>query len=403
LKPSPIFQPWIIVLPVITDYLFPGASPNDIIQLINAFYAQADPNSASNAEAEPSPRQTVDSRFQEKVWTWITRDSEVKVLQGKNARKASIALPEAEALDGAPNDNDTDLQPNENAIRLNVSEERTWHAVAGHGPDLKKVPQMDFVLLSIIAGRREKGILQGDLTRLSGQDKRSVPSRTQRLADRGYIEKRSVKAKGNKTSLLIHRRYQGVNSTQERREVEVGFVDFGDLLEKIFDVLRVERIMTHNDLKTRLNMDEPRRAKALSRSIRKLERIGVVKRVRAESALSKMLGTVHKCVKLIREPDLDRDLKLFHQDRKRIQVDRLGSVDSDSEGEDEAGEEDADEEIQRSDGQLGSRALREIEVDRTLPDWTSDRQVNNIIYDVIHRSGLRGVTQWVSWILSCGR
>ena len=64
-----------------------------------------------------------------------------------------------------------------------------WHALAGHGPDPNKIKALDFACLSMIAARGSKGIYQHELVKLSGQDKRSLPARTDRLHNDGYIEK----------------------------------------------------------------------------------------------------------------------------------------------------------------------------------------------------------------------
>jgi transcription factor C subunit 3 len=91
--------------------------------------------------------------------------------------------------------------------RIYVSQNRTWQAVAGHSIDLTRVPGMQFVLLSIIAAKGADGILQPELTKLSGQDKRSVPGRTDELAQAGYIEKKPVQAGTVRTSLLVHKKF----------------------------------------------------------------------------------------------------------------------------------------------------------------------------------------------------
>ena len=77
-------------------------------------------------------------------------------------------------------------------VRLFASENRMWHALTGHEPDSSRLKELDFVLLSIIASYGSKGILQHDLVRASGQDKRSLPHRTDRLHEYGYIEKKKI-------------------------------------------------------------------------------------------------------------------------------------------------------------------------------------------------------------------
>lgn len=66
---------------------------------------------------------------------------------------------------------------------------------------------MEFVLLSLIAARGAEGITQPDLTALSGQDKRSVPHRTDELARKGYIAKNPVHAGKTRTSLCVHKKF----------------------------------------------------------------------------------------------------------------------------------------------------------------------------------------------------
>jgi transcription factor C subunit 3 len=93
------------------------------------------------------------------------------------------------------------------APRLYASQSRIWQALTGHGIDLKKVPTMEFVLLSLIASHGAAGVTQPDLTVISGQDKRSVPHRTDELCRKGYIEKRPVQAGKLRTSLCVHQKF----------------------------------------------------------------------------------------------------------------------------------------------------------------------------------------------------
>ena len=96
-------------------------------------------------------------------------------------------------------------------VRLYTSESRIWQTITGHEPDFTRIPSLDFVCLSIIAACGPKGIAQNDLIRISGQDKRSLPMRTDRLQKGGYIIKRPVSIVHNKvimhTSLLTLKRF----------------------------------------------------------------------------------------------------------------------------------------------------------------------------------------------------
>ncbi|TKA70962.1 hypothetical protein B0A55_07388, partial [Friedmanniomyces simplex] len=86
--------------------------------------------------------------------------------------------------------------------RLFATKERMWLTITGHDSDKASVPQLEFDCLSVIAAHGPGGVVQGRLTRLTGQDKQSVPRRTDHLAAKGYILKTAVLDRGHETSLL---------------------------------------------------------------------------------------------------------------------------------------------------------------------------------------------------------
>ena len=146
--------------------------------------------------------------------------------------------------------------------RLHVSEERMWNAVAGHGPDLQRIPKPEFACLSIISSCRSQGILQADLVRLTGQDKRSLPKRTQNLHDHGYIEKRSVLFNGQRTSWLYGKRFApGLTNLNARsleaetidtrpKHPEGSVVEYRAVFDGLFGILRDAKshVITNSDL-----------------------------------------------------------------------------------------------------------------------------------------------------------
>lgn len=86
--------------------------------------------------------------------------------------------------------------------RLFVGEETVWKALTGHGIDFKRIPPLEWKLVVCIGSTKEVGISQPDLVRATGQDKRSVPRRTDFLSYKGYIVKRTHMVRGMKTSKL---------------------------------------------------------------------------------------------------------------------------------------------------------------------------------------------------------
>ena len=92
---------------------------------------------------------------------------------------------------------------------LYAHEESIWKALTGHKPDPTKVPAKQLQLLSIIASCGPQGIGQPQLIKRSGQDKRSVPHRTDKLHDNGYILKSGIVDSGRHilTSHCLLRKY----------------------------------------------------------------------------------------------------------------------------------------------------------------------------------------------------
>ena len=218
-----------------------------------------------------------DRPFLEQVWTWLVKNPDIgfgshdgyKHLTLSEAEARNVALEQCEkplpdhqennvaeavapshvsnaltniqddditrtrqsiGVDGA-NTKDAVIPKESNSnpgIRLYASENRMWHALAGHGPNLSKIKSLDFACLSIIASCGPKGILQHDLVRISGQDKRSLPARTDRLRDGGYIEKKPIcvqllnPKRVLHTSQCILKRFVDSNSDQKQQTSDLG-------------------------------------------------------------------------------------------------------------------------------------------------------------------------------------
>lgn len=198
------------------------------MELIDSYY-EDDASDQGDADEEDEfgfsrPHQVIDRKFQEQVWKWLSQHCDIKV--GSNERFDKLRLSEVEAhndnlptqvalasaVSSSESTGSAEMMRDSNAvnpllIRMYGSDKQVWLACAGHEPDPKRIPPLDFKCLSIIAAHKRKGILQPQLTRLTGQDKRSLPSRTQRLHDAGYIVKTSVVAERSRTSHLVLKKF----------------------------------------------------------------------------------------------------------------------------------------------------------------------------------------------------
>lgn len=106
--------------------------------------------------------------------------------------------------------------------------------------------------MSIIGKRKQQGIVQPDLIRISGQDKRSVPKRTDKLQDHGYIIKRPVIWNGMRTShctLKEFAKLPDANATIGSGFDSVDCLDITKFLLELFAILQKVKIIPLSELR----------------------------------------------------------------------------------------------------------------------------------------------------------
>ncbi|MCJ1247769.1 hypothetical protein MMC30_004984 [Trapelia coarctata] len=451
-----------------------GALPADILRFLDRYHAKDHRQQAhglpstgpSNFNNGLEPK--IDRRYQEQVWKWLTKHPEIHV--GRNGEGDRMSLTEVEAhneraqearkqieefqapttagdsvesclptnLDGGGNgailDNSdgTPLpvtppvpdhpqsvgppSPKPTVLHVFTSTESMWYAATGHGPDFERVPSKEFVCLSVIASRGAKGILQPDLVRITGQDKRSVPMRTQNLHDKGYIVKKAVITAGSRTSLCTLRRFTlqhspGSGNNENVPESHTASISeevahkivresiFGHIepeIRQVFELLREPKLVTWIDLKRKVGVYmQHSPSRWLARSMRKLEDIGYVQRVRAPGNIRISQRSLHRCIKLIREPREEEWQAFFQMTSDSTQVQQLRNRDGDnSEDDNEEGvEEDyqVDKSVQvdvEEDDISGHEAVKQAQHSLL---WTPDRPLINILHDAVQASGRKGV------------
>ena len=255
-----------------------GANIADVEKYVENFHEQHN-NTSSLTDAYFVRRrlQNVDDCFQRKIWTWLTKQPGVytrSTLQDSPSDPAGTTIIEecaqGEDVPGFLSSQSASVKANP-ARKIYASEEQIWLAAAGHAQDYEKVPRLDFICLTVIASSREEGILQPDLVKITGQDKRSVPSRTQRLADRGYIQKLPIFTDSKRTSLLLLSKFA---ETRERKQSSKTAPDSGhsqrkpdrlpsswghnkfrpceDLISQALAILEVENLLIWDELKKKL-------------------------------------------------------------------------------------------------------------------------------------------------------
>ncbi|KAF2272684.1 uncharacterized protein EI97DRAFT_483499 [Westerdykella ornata] len=279
-----------------------------------------------------------------------------------------------------------ELTPTTTAPRIYVSQNRTWHAVAGHSMDFKRLSAMKFVLLSIIASRGPEGINQPELTVLSGQDKRSVPARTDELAKDGYIEKSPVASRNGPTSRCVHKRFikgdHYLRGTGNHQDVFRGrTVIFAQLVALIYSVLKDVKILPYSQLRGKLGISyDDLSTTGMRSAIRRLEETGLLAKKRIWKTGTRKTTTI--VVQLLREPN-DDDVKNFRfRYQNTIRQPPSNNLDEDDEeGDDGMGDLDLDLDL----GEEGT------EIKRIPPQWTPEKLLPNLFFQAVELSGSVGV------------
>ncbi|KAH7067638.1 hypothetical protein BKA63DRAFT_522548 [Paraphoma chrysanthemicola] len=282
------------------------------------------------------------------------------------------------------------------APRLYASQNRVWQALTGHSMDLKKVPTMEFALLSLIAASGATGITQPELTQFSGQDKRSVPHRTDELARKGYIVKNPVQAGKARTSICVHSKFITHNHFTSSGAVEdvfqVGKFVASGFIPLLYSKLKDAGIVPTREIRKRLGV--PIRTwnkRAVQGCLIRLDQSGLIKRFRVRKKETEDSWVI--CVQVQREPrpeDLEnlgfrRQANIVDTSHELLQDDGDGDTlmrDLELDMLDDGGEDDEANELD--------------EDSRIPPQWTPDRLLANIIYDF---TALGGVVGWDALVL----
>lgn len=387
---------------------------NEIASFTSTFYS--DDGSEDQSAIDQPLSVTVDRALLAKVWTWLGRHPDVSI--GDDREYNSVPLVEVEiqfpgyvdnnVKDGNPSALDSDSDdsqdrvdtpksrrttrrpPGSNGPRLHLNEERIYRAICGHPPDPRKVVPLEFDLLSHIAAARSQGILQGELVRATGQDKRSVPKRTDVLHKKGYIVKETVYRKGTRTSRLTLKKFtipaaiNGSRSEYHNSSSQQGS-SVRDVVRRIFEVLSGKDLVPQTTLAEELSLKSPAGLSALLKIVRRLERLKCVKRVRTAVGPSATSGDVKSFVQLLRPAELE-DLQTFDTGTLSLDqpVEELISL--------------VDPESQNDSITVMPAAENDEEGPVTTRDsarWNPDGLMPNTLLNAARVAGANGLSNWV--------
>lgn len=397
-----------------------GLTINEIGKRVDSFYNTPESHSTPLDGEEPLPV-TIDGALLSWVWRWLARHPDISIGDSKRYNGESLAqvvskfphyLDSTYALSpeqprptdvisesneaSTPNDNDPDQNSKHShshaniGPRVTVAEERAYRAICGHAPDPAKVAPLEFELLSHIAAARSDGILQGPLGRASGQDKRSVPKRTDELYRKGYIIKETVYHHGTKTSRLTLTKFAdfSTKSLDKIGDAKAGSLRESlvrDVVRRIFEELQHQSLIPQSELAESLNMSSSSKSAVLAKIVRRLERMKLVKRVRTAFGPAASTGDLKLCIQKLQDLDAEA-LQSFDTDTLSLdqQIKDLVLNSENEPLEPEIGPE-------LEDGRTSSNSSHSS----TLA-WNPDRSMPNVLCHAIRQSGDNGLTNLVS-------
>lgn len=297
------------------------------------------------------------------------------------------------------------------AFRIWTTRDRVWQTLTGHGVDFKRIPPMEFAALGFIAAAGEKGILQPDLIHLSGQDKRSLPKRTDNLAKNGYIDKTSILLKSQKTSLLRLARFAPNETTHVFSN---GRLVLDNFLRKLCEWVKEGDSISLSEMEGKLDCTAKGWEKTmLWRTLERLDIIGVIERfhrptpapAKKDSHTSTTRMLKQRFVRLMRAPteeDKQRYYTISGKDRNMFRQ-RLELQDAEAKKEhaEYGADDDASTLVQTPDASAPMPLPRpdiDRQSERLKPDlqWDPDLPYTNNMLNVLDTADSSGLSTMVS-------
>ncbi|KAF2165163.1 hypothetical protein M409DRAFT_24549 [Zasmidium cellare ATCC 36951] len=342
------------------------------------------------SSAPPARKTSVDDELLESILTWLCKHPDVNINDANGSQSTSSALNVKLA-----------------GKRIFTTEDRVWQAITGHGIDHRRVPMREFEILSVVAAHGSTGVLQPHVTKLTGQDKRSVPKRTDMLVDKGYIVKENVIGAGARTSNLKLKRYANVQPLEPMRipeflagsssEAAPTVIYYNAWFNTTIRLLKEnDNILTIEDLRLHLGLNPKKyENKILRRSIKRLSESGCIRCISAKlhdadgnSLIHLASGREKKAlsIQLLREPT-DFDRMKWAQGNSKAKKDN-GALDDDFDDLDDAAQADKAESVEEEDDFDDLELLKE----RIPPQWTPDVPLINLVYSLVEEAGPEGIS-----------
>ncbi|VEU21536.1 DEKNAAC102255 [Brettanomyces naardenensis] len=197
---------------------------------------------------------TIDEFYKKLIWAWLIQEKDFcifKLSDDKKSRKGD-GLEPIDKSEAGDYEKVCDFHGGIHQLRFKVNEDRQSIYLTGVPMKNNVLGAMPYELLNYIARAKEKGITSVDLTKESGQDKRSLTSRLQVLEEHGYIRKAPAVVSGFRTYVIIHYRFQHIMG-----DFDLRFEKY-DMMQSIVNELQIapNGVRVISDLMKQVNADK---------------------------------------------------------------------------------------------------------------------------------------------------
>ncbi|KAL9634838.1 MAG: hypothetical protein Q9204_002846 [Flavoplaca sp. TL-2023a] len=164
----------------------------------------------------------------------------------------------------------------------------------------------------------------------------------------------------------------------------------------IFDLLRERKLITTFELKDKIGVTGLKwPMRVLARHLRRLERLGCIKQVRARPDIEAPSPFLFRCIRYVRDPEgQEWNPVIYPSKASRMQSISMASDESDLPSDDEQGYLAEEEQYNARFGN-GQQPESLQEVGRSIPQWSGDSTLSNLLYDIAHTAGCRGISTMV--------
>ncbi|KAK3680053.1 hypothetical protein LTR78_000430 [Recurvomyces mirabilis] len=186
------------------------------IRTLNRIYRNTATTPNDNSTRTDNGNVELDAASLDDVWQRLETHDDIDSKISRRRQEQEVAV----ATEPSTGDADRPVEPSPATSkngparpnRIFATEKRMWLELTGHAVDKQRVPLFEFESLSVVGAFGAAGVQQGRVRDITGQQKQSLPARTDSLARKGLLLKTPICVFHTESSLLRLTRL--VNATE---------------------------------------------------------------------------------------------------------------------------------------------------------------------------------------------